>query len=101
MRRLRRRLARRVMDRLIKMFYEDVPNEYRRRYILLIRRISMKTRVKPPSIYRLFICKGCKKPLIPGENAIYRLYPRPYKHIYIKCLECGHVYRRGYDITKS
>jgi len=92
-----RKVAYREIKRLIKLLSDnDIPYTYRMKYITLIRKLSMKFRVKPPRIYRLYICRRCKKPLLPGVNAIYRLSSRPKKAIYVKCLECGGSYRYIY-----
>jgi len=92
-----RRLARKEIQNLIKLIgREDIPIEYRLKYIELIRKLSMKFRVKPPRFYRLFICRKCKSPLYPGYNVVYRVRSRPKKAIVVKCLKCGHVYRYVY-----
>ena len=78
------------------LIYSDIPTDYKALNLKLVRKIYLRTRVKPPRYYKLFYCKKCKKPLIPGYNAVYRVRSRPYKNISVKCLECGHVYRYGY-----
>jgi RNase P subunit RPR2 len=35
--------------------------------------------------------------LKPGVTAVFRVRTRPKKHLYVKCLRCGHVYRRIYE----
>ncbi len=98
------RRARKVAQRLFKelnyMLYSDVPREYRIKYLKLLKRISMKTRTRLPAHLKLFYCKKCKEVLLPGVNAVYRVRSRPYKHVAVKCLLCGHVYRKGYK-TKN
>lgn len=89
-----RRIAQTEVNRIIKLIYDtDFPLEYRIKYITLIKKLRMKFKVKLPRYYRLFQCRKCKKPLIPGYNAVYRIRSRPKKAISVKCLECGHVYR--------
>ena len=89
-----RKIAQAEMERIIKFIYNpDLPLEYRLKYITLINRLKMKFKVKPPRYHRLFQCRRCKKPLIPGYNAVFRIRSRPKKAISVKCLECGHVYR--------
>ncbi len=92
-----RKYAYRIYRELTKMLYSDVPVEYKIEYLKLVRKISLKTRARLPSTLKLFYCKKCKSPLLPGVNAIYRLVSRPYKHIAIICLECGYKYRKGYE----
>ena len=92
-----RKIAYKEIERLLRMIYdESIPIEYRYKYILLIRKLSMKCKVKPPRIYRLLICRRCKSPLIPGYNAVVRIRSHPKKSIVVKCLECGNVYRYVY-----
>jgi len=93
-----RKMALKEINYLFKLVYrEDIPIEYRLKYISLIRRLSMKFKVKPPRLFRLFICRKCKSPLIPGYNSVIRVRRRPKKAIIVKCLECGHVYRYIYQ----
>lgn len=92
-----RRVAQRLYRELTYMLYSDVPIEYRVKYLNLLKKISMKTRTRLPPYLKLFYCKKCKDVLQPGVNAVYRVRSRPYKHIAVKCLRCGHVYRKGYE----
>jgi len=75
----------------------DTPIKFADRYVYLARRFSMKYKVPIPRRYKLFICKGCKRVLKPGVTAVFRVRTRPKKHLYVKCLRCGHVYRRIYE----
>lgn len=75
----------------------ETPLKYADRYIYLARKFSMRYKVGIPREYKLFICKGCKRVLRPGETAVFRVRGRPKKHLYVKCLRCGHVYRRIYE----
>ncbi len=59
----------------------------------IARRICMKFNIRLPYEKRQLFCKGCKKFIVPGLNALVRVESRP-KAIRIKCLECGHVYRK-------
>ncbi len=93
-----RKLAMREITRLLDMALDPkTPIEYADRYVEIAREISMKTRVRIPRRYKMFICKGCRRILRPGETAMFRLFNKPKKHIYIKCLRCGKIYRRGYS----
>lgn len=64
------------------------------RYIEHARNLSMKSRVKIPSKLKFFICKKCKKTLIPGKTARFRTNSKREKHITITCLRCNHIYRK-------
>ena len=65
------------------------------RYVEIARRISMKARVRIPPYLKLFICRGCKRILIPGKTARFRIKQKGgRKMIVISCLRCGHIYRK-------
>ncbi|HIQ13580.1 MAG TPA: ribonuclease P [Thermoprotei archaeon] len=91
-----RKEAFRLYRELTHLLYSDIPREYRIRYLILIRKISMKTRTRIPRYLKIFYCKKCKKIILPGVDAVYRVRSRPYKHIAVKCLSCGAIYRMGY-----
>jgi ribonuclease P protein subunit RPR2 len=95
--RVSKKIVRREVTRLIKLALDPrLPIKYADRYVYLSRKFSMRYQVPIPREFKLFICKGCKRILRPGETAIFRVRARPRKNIYIKCLRCGHVYRRIY-----
>jgi len=56
------------------------------RYVYLARKIGMKYNVRIPRKYKRFICKKCKRALIPGITARVRI--RRGKVVYT-CLRCG------------
>lgn len=64
------------------------------RYVELARELSMKSRVRIPRELKYFICKGCKRILIPGKTARFRIRRRGATRMIVTCLRCGHVYRR-------
>lgn len=65
------------------------------RYVEIAKRISMKARVRIPSYLKLFICRGCKRILIPGKTARFRIKQKGgRKMIVISCFRCGHIYRK-------
>ncbi|RLG61167.1 RNase P subunit [Candidatus Geothermarchaeota archaeon] len=65
------------------------------RYIEILRRISMKSRIRIPHEWKHFICRGCKRILIPGKTARFRTRRRAsLTVITITCLRCGHIYRK-------
>lgn len=93
-----KRMALKEIIRLMKLALDkSTPLEYADRYVELAREFSMRYRVRIPMPYKLFICKGCKRVLRPGEVAVFRVRARPYKHIAVKCLRCGRVYRKGFS----
>jgi ribonuclease P protein subunit RPR2 len=67
--------------------------ELAQRQAHIAKRICMKFNIRLPYEKRQLFCKGCKKFIVPGVNAIVRLGNKP-KSIRIRCLECGHVYRK-------
>jgi len=65
------------------------------RYVEIARRLCMKARIRMPSHLKLFICKGCKRILIPGKTARFRIKQKGGKKmVVISCFRCGHVYRK-------
>ncbi|MFQ5711218.1 MAG: ribonuclease P protein component 4 [Candidatus Geothermarchaeales archaeon] len=99
MRAKRRRVDKKTISREIEMLMgmalrrgRDV--EMADRYVGLARGLSMRSRVRIPRDIKLFICKGCKRALIPGVTARFRVKSRREKHLVITCLRCGHVYRK-------
>ncbi|MGP3668255.1 MAG: ribonuclease P protein component 4 [Candidatus Bathyarchaeota archaeon] len=66
------------------------------RYVDLARRVSMKSRVRIPRKWKIFICRGCKKLMIPGLNCRVRVQRRRNPHVALTCLMCGHVKRFSY-----
>jgi len=70
--------------------------ELAQRQALIARRICMKFNMRLPYEKRQLFCKGCKKFIVPGINALVRFGNKP-KAIRIKCLECGHVYHKIID----
>jgi len=86
-------IARRRIEKLIKLAFSERRKDLARRYIQLSKKIAMRLRVKIPKRFKLFICKKCLVPLIPGRNAIFRVEKGVLKII---CKECGHVRRIPY-----
>ncbi|NIM45205.1 MAG: hypothetical protein GTO54_06160 [Nitrososphaeria archaeon] len=64
------------------------------RYVELARGLSMKSRVRITKRMKHFICRGCKRVLIPGVTARFRVRTKREKHIAVTCLRCGHIHRR-------
>ena len=66
------------------------------RYVELARKISMKLRLRIPSIYKRKYCKHCYAYLVPGKNCRVRIRT---KKIIISCQECKKFMR--IPITKK
>jgi ribonuclease P protein subunit RPR2 len=69
------------------------------RYIQLIRKISMKTKVKIPLEYKIFICKKCGSLLIPGKTCRVRVRSEKGTKVTFTCLNCNFIKR--YPATKE
>ena len=96
--RVPRRMVVAEITRLMKLALDpDTPIKFADRYVYLARRFSMKYKVPIPRRYKIFICRGCKRVLKPGVTAVFRVRARPRKHLYVRCLRCGRVYRRIYE----
>jgi ribonuclease P protein subunit RPR2 len=85
------------MELLFKLGIEAVKRgdyEYARRYGELIKRISMRTRVKIPKDIKRWICKHCHIIMVPGFNARVRTR-RDGKALRVvtRCLSCGWIHR--------
>ncbi len=68
--------------------------ELARKYIQLGLRLLQKANMRKPYLYRRWVCKKCKVPLIPGVTVSVRVR-RNRKQIIVvkKCLLCGWVNR--------
>ncbi|MDK6028519.1 ribonuclease P protein component 4 [Ignisphaera sp. 4213-co] len=85
------------MDILFRLGVEAVKNGYidlAKRYGELIRRISMRNRIKIPREMRRWICKNCYTIMVPGFNARVRTR-RDGKvlRVVTRCLYCGWIHR--------
>lgn len=83
---------------------EGVAREYperAKRYVELAIRVAKKNKVRIPRRYKYRFCKKCFAWWVPGRNVVVRLVSRPKPTIVYKCLECGRIYRRGYDKRTS
>jgi ribonuclease P protein subunit RPR2 len=93
------------MEILLKLGIEAVERgdyELAKRYGELIRRISMRTRVKLPKEIKRWICKHCHIVMVPGFNARVRTR-RDGKALRVvtKCLSCGWIHRYQFVVRKS
>jgi len=73
-------------------------------YISIARRVSMASRVQMPREYRLQICNGCKRFILPGVNCRVRIQQRREPHIVITCGYCDKHIRlplKNWRVTKT
>ncbi|MHA1819208.1 MAG: ribonuclease P protein component 4 [Promethearchaeota archaeon] len=79
---------------LMKLAFEIYPGnpDLANRYVELARAYSMSAKVKIPIVYKKFICHKCKKLMVPGYSARYRIISKKKRGSYfnITCLNCGH-----------
>ena len=68
--------------------------ELARRQAELARKVMLRFNVRLDYSLRRFICRGCKKFVLPGVNARVRLGHGKPPALRITCLECGHVSRK-------
>ncbi|MCI4436417.1 MAG: ribonuclease P [Ignisphaera sp.] len=93
------------MELLFKLGIEAVKSgdyERARHYGELIKRISMRTRVKIPKDIKRWICKHCHVVMVPGFNARVRTR-RDGKALRVvtKCLSCGWIHRYEFVVRGS
>lgn len=78
-----------LMESALSVFPKN--RELANRYVLLANKIAQGAKISIPKQYRIYICKGCKKLILPGKNCYYRI--RSLKgqgsHLTITCLDCG------------
>ncbi len=88
-------LALQRIHRLFKLAFENVNSDpnLAERCVEIARRIAMKARVRLPREYRRFVCRGCKRFILPGINSRVRIQQRREPHVSITCLLCGHIMR--------
>ncbi|HMF33746.1 MAG TPA: ribonuclease P [Candidatus Lokiarchaeia archaeon] len=82
-----------LFDRALRTYKEDpvLANHY----IEIAKRIRMVVRLRLPTRWRPYICRGCKQLLLPGINCQVRVQSRGGRgsHIAKTCRTCGHVTR--------
>ncbi len=68
--------------------------EFARKYCKLIKKLSMRSRVRLPRKVKRMICKQCFIPLVPGLTCRVRIRSEgKNSRIVITCLLCGWVHR--------
>lgn len=94
-----RKIARERMEILFNLarreFHENPKRA--RRYVELIRRISMKNKVRIPLEIRRFICRKCNSLLIPSSTLRVRVKRRRY--VVYECMNCG--FKRRFQLNKK
>ncbi|GBC73450.1 hypothetical protein HRbin04_00852 [archaeon HR04] len=68
---------------------------------MLIKRISMRYRIRLPYEVRQLFCKRCKRLIIPGVTSRVRIGRSSIRAIRITCLHCNHIYRKILDRKKG
>ncbi|MEM3437003.1 MAG: RNase P subunit [Nitrososphaerales archaeon] len=86
-----------LLENAIRSARDNMKLAQRQAYIA--KRICMKFNLRLPYEKRQLFCKRCKKFIVPGINSLVRFGNKP-KSIRIRCLECGHVYRKIIEPTK-
>lgn len=95
-RRIDKQAVREGIERVMGMALDpETTVEMADRYVEVARRISMKSRVRIPRHLKHFICRGCKRALIPGATARFRTTGGRDRRLTVTCLRCGHIYRKG------
>jgi len=80
-----------TLTHLSKKAVKDCQADRARRYVILIRRISQRTRTPIPK--DLVFCKGCDVPMVPGVNCRTRIGDHKVR---TTCLECERIRRVPY-----
>lgn len=80
-----------LLDQAMKTIHED--SAFAQRYVEIARKIGMRHKVRIPRRRKLFLCRRCKKLIIPGLNCRVRIQQRREPHVAITCMECGHTKR--------
>ena len=84
--------ARSLIDYAVNTSAEDLA--LAKRQADLARKIMLRYNVRLDYSRRRFICRGCKKLLVPGVNARVRVGPGKTPVVRITCLECGRTNRK-------
>lgn len=94
----KRRIARERVEILFTLAERVFPYdpELANRYVEIALAVQQKARIKLPRKWKRRYCRRCHSFLVPGRNARVRLRDKPYPHIVIKCLSCGHIMRYPY-----
>ena len=95
-----RRLQKRIAQERVKTLFLNAINysssnpEVSRQQLEIIKRILLKFNIRLAYPYKIFFCRKCKSPLLPGMDSKIRIVNKPKLHVKILCLKCGNVYRK-------
>ncbi|NJE09539.1 ribonuclease P protein component 4 [Thermococcus sp. MAR1] len=94
----KRKIARERIETLFTLAERVFPYEpeLANRYVEIALAVQQKARIRMPRKWKRRYCKKCHSFLVPGVNARVRLRDKPYPHVVIKCLNCGHIMRYPY-----
>lgn len=94
----KRKIARERIDVLFTLAERVFPYEpeLANRYVGIALAVQQKAKIRMPRKWKRRYCRKCHSFLVPGKNARVRLRDKPYPHVVVKCLECGHVMRYPY-----
>lgn len=97
---LMRELATERMVRLFELAEKEFKAhpERSKRYVQLLREISIRNRIRIPTEIKRRICKHCYAFLVPGRNARYRLKEGI---LVISCETCGKQMHYPYSFEKT
>jgi len=84
--------AKSLIDSAVKTSANDLA--LAKRQAELARKVMLRYNVRLDYSRRRFICRGCKKLIVPGVNARVRLGSGEPLVVRITCLECGHTNRK-------
>jgi len=97
--RLSTREVKKLASEQIIEYFEDIKRcecidlDLMNRYVEICRGISKRCKVRIPKEYKMFICKKCKRYLIPGKTMRVRVRDRKSTHLVVTCLYCNSIKR--------
>ncbi|MCD5425623.1 MAG: ribonuclease P [Methanosarcinaceae archaeon] len=103
-RKIQKRLIKDMALKRIEVLFELAKKEHKlhsdwsNRYIILIRKISMRYRVRLKKEQKMRMCKNCNTFLMPGSSSRIRLHKK--KYLLITCLNCEKIKRYPYIQNK-
>lgn len=84
--------AKSLLDQAVETAGTDLP--LAKRQAELARKVMLRYNVRLDYSRKRFICRGCKKLIVPGVNARVRVGSGSPPVVRITCLECGHTNRK-------
>ncbi len=94
----KKRVARERVERLFTLAERVYAYEpaLANRYVEIALAVQQKAKIRMPRKWKRRYCRKCHSFLVPGKNAAVRLRSKPYPHVVVKCLNCGHIMRYPY-----